>query len=111
MALKHRWTPSWSPSLFPPSSPYDGLAGSRISCVLSSAVPKAPFGWENLLVSGKMGLMKLYRYRLKLSNGGSTSAIIPFLKHIVEEYLGKAQEALEHLKVIIKWILFALEGF
>lgn len=55
--------------------------------------------------------MKLYRYGLKLSNGGGTSAIIPFLKHLVEEYLGKAQEALEHLKVIIKWILFALEGF
>lgn len=89
----------------------DGLDGSGVFCILSSAVPKAPFDWENLLASGKMGLMKVYRYGLKLSNGGSTSAIISFLKHIVQEYLGKAQEALEHLKVIIKWILFALEGF
>lgn len=71
--------------------------------------PKA--GWENPLASGEVGLMKLYRYGLELSNGGSTSAVISSLKHIVGEYLGKAQEALEHLKVIIKWILFALEGF
>lgn len=58
-----------------------------------------------------MGLMKLYRYGLEPSNGGSTSAIISFVKRIIGEYLGKAQEALEHLKVIIKWILLALGGF
>lgn len=81
---------------------YDGLADSGVFCILSSAVPKAVFGWENLLASGKMGSMKIYRYGLKPSNGGSTSAIISSIKHIVQEYIGKAQEALEHLKVIIK---------
>lgn len=57
--------------------------------------------------------MELYRDGLKhpAFNGGSTSAIIFFLKPILEGCRGKDQKALEHLKVIIKWVLFALGGF
>lgn len=33
-----------------------------------------------------------------------------FLKPILKEYLGKDQKALEDLKLIIKWVLFACGG-
>lgn len=90
----------------------DSLVVGPFFCVLLSTALKAPFGWENPAALGKMNLMELYKDGLKhpAFSGGSTSAIIFFLKPILEEYLRKDQKALEHLKVIIKQVLSAFGG-